>query len=186
MSAHFKSRLLLAYLSSPSGGSKIYEGAQRDPNFQKWGPLKENRGHRFAVNQHRWATIGVEAKKSSKMFVLAQLFGPYFPDQIELVGDKPLRHILDELGSWPVVISDWAGASWDLIQVLASMRGLYNAPILIDAWVAADDKNSSVNIIQVRFLHIWTATFHYLKVKISLKMYWLSYHIQWSSTTTKF
>ena len=30
------------------------------------------------------------------------------------------------------------------------MRGIYNAPILIDSWVGADDKNSSMNIIQVR------------------------------------
>ena len=70
-------------------------------------------------------------------------------DQIETVGDRPLRKILDDLGGWPVVTAPWDGRPWDLIEVLAGMRGLYNAPILIDAWVAADDKNSSVNIIVV-------------------------------------
>ena len=49
-----------------------------------------------------------------------------------------------------MVTAPWDGRPWDLIEVLAGMRGLYNAPILIDAWVAADDKNSSVNIIVVR------------------------------------
>ena len=74
----------------------------------------------------------------------------FITDQIERVGDRPLRKIMDDLGGWPVVTAPWDGRPWDLIEVLAGMRGLYNAPILIDAWVAADDKNSSVNIIVVR------------------------------------
>ena len=89
-----------------------------------------------------------------KSSIHIQLFGyvvlTFITDQIERVGDRPLRKILDDLGGWPVVTAAWDGRPWDLIEVLAGMRGLYNAPILIDAWVAADDKNSSVNIIVVR------------------------------------
>ena len=61
----------------------------------------------------------------------------------------PLTNVLVGLGNWPVVTGNWSEKSWDLEFTVASMRGLYNAPILVDSWVAADDKNSSVHILQV-------------------------------------
>lgn len=72
-----------------------------------------------------------------------------FSGQIEKISDIPLREVLADLGSWPVVEQHWDPSKFVLEDVLGTMRGKYNAPILIDCWVGPDDKNSSVNIIQV-------------------------------------
>ncbi len=63
----------------------------------------------------------------------------------------PLRNVLAGLGNWPVVTPNWDHASWNIEDTVAKLRGLYNAPILIDSWVAQDDKNSSVRVLQVMF-----------------------------------
>ena len=65
------------------------------------------------------------------------------------MGDEPLRRVLINLGRWPVIDSRWSESGHVLEDILGDMRGIYNAPILIDTWIGADDKNSSVNIIQV-------------------------------------
>ena len=44
--------------------------------------------------------------------------------------------------------ADWPEADFDLIELLAKLR-LYNNRILINQWVSADDKDSSINVIQV-------------------------------------
>ena len=60
-----------------------------------------------------------------------------------------MRAVLQELGKWPVVEQNWSDEGWNLEDTLALLRGKYNAPILLEAWVAIDDKNSSVHILQV-------------------------------------
>ena len=74
----------------------------------------------------------------------------YLSAQYEQMTDTPLREVLVKLGRWPVIDDRWSESSYNLEDILGTMRGTYNAPILIDSWVGADDKNSSVNIIQVR------------------------------------
>ncbi|KAL3861753.1 hypothetical protein ACJMK2_007776 [Sinanodonta woodiana] len=69
--------------------------------------------------------------------------------EIEKVGDSPLRKALANLGGWPVIDSKWTDAKFVLEDILGNIRGHYNSPVLIDAFIAADDKNSSVNIIQL-------------------------------------
>ena len=69
--------------------------------------------------------------------------------QIESVGDEPLRHILADLSFWPVVHTQFDDMSWVLEDIIGKLRGSYNAPIFIDSWVAADDKNSTTHILQV-------------------------------------
>ncbi|XP_053378896.1 neprilysin-1-like [Mercenaria mercenaria] len=69
--------------------------------------------------------------------------------QIEQVGDRPLRKLLVELGRWPVIDRKWSARKFVLEDVLGDMRGKYNAPILVDVWIGPDDKNSSINIIQL-------------------------------------
>ena len=70
-------------------------------------------------------------------------------DEIERVGDAPLRNVFMFLGRWPVIDGQWNSSAFSLENLLALMRGYYNAPMLIDSWVAADDKNSTQYIIQV-------------------------------------
>ncbi|WAR15415.1 NEP-like protein [Mya arenaria] len=69
--------------------------------------------------------------------------------QIEAVGDAPLRKLLEELGRWPVIDKKWRADNFVLEDVLGDMLGKYNAPILIDVWIGPDDKNSSINILQL-------------------------------------
>lgn len=73
----------------------------------------------------------------------------WFSGQVEKIGDAPLLKVLEGLGAWPVVVDTWNGKGWKLEETLAKLRGLYNAPILVDSWVAADDKNSSLHVLQV-------------------------------------
>ena len=70
--------------------------------------------------------------------------------QIEHVGDSPLRSLLESLGRWPVIDDQWSEDDIVLEDILGDMRGKYNAPILIDVWIGPDDKNSSINILQVK------------------------------------
>ncbi|XP_023930213.1 neprilysin isoform X2 [Lingula anatina] len=67
---------------------------------------------------------------------------------IELRGAKPVFDFLETLGGWPVLTSNWSESSFDWIELVAKLR-LYNNKLLIDEWVSSDDKNSSVNIIQL-------------------------------------
>ena len=71
--------------------------------------------------------------------------------KIEEIGDAPIMAVLKGYGGWPVVVGrDWVNSgSWRLEEMLGSLRRVYNAPLIIDAWVSADDKISDVNILQV-------------------------------------
>lgn len=70
--------------------------------------------------------------------------------QIEVVGDAPLRALLESLGRWPVIDDQWSEEDIVLEDILGDMRGKHNAPILLDVWIGPDDKNSTVNILQVK------------------------------------
>ncbi|XP_035206778.1 neprilysin-1-like isoform X1 [Stegodyphus dumicola] len=69
--------------------------------------------------------------------------------QIDAIGDKPLRDVVKELGGWPVAERDWVEPEWPLEHLLGQLRGDYNQGIIIEQWVGPDDKNSSVNVIQL-------------------------------------
>jgi len=77
---------------------------------------------------------------------------PLLTDAVYEMGDKPLRDVVESLGGWPVLDDDWASkhaANWSLEAVLGRLRGVHNTPLLVETFVAADDKNSSLNVIQV-------------------------------------
>ncbi|XP_054720932.1 neprilysin-1-like [Uloborus diversus] len=69
--------------------------------------------------------------------------------QIDAIGDKPLRDVVQELGGWPVSDREWNEPEWPLEHLLGQLRGDYNQGIFIEQWVGPDDKNSSVNVIQL-------------------------------------
>lgn len=90
--------------------------------------------------------------------------------QIRLTGDQPLRAVLASLGGWPVLDPSWkapagghnastapgadAGqqqqqSDYSVESLLGRLRGDLNQGVLVEQWVGPDDKNSSVNIIQV-------------------------------------
>ena len=73
--------------------------------------------------------------------------------QIRETSDKPLRSVLESLGGWPVLDPNWTegkAARLDSVEsLLGRLRGELNQGVLVEQWVGPDDKNSSVNIIQV-------------------------------------
>lgn len=71
--------------------------------------------------------------------------------QIKKIGDQPLKNLIKSLGGWPVLDDNWQPPKISIEQLLAKIRGKYNEAILVSAMVGPDDKNSSVNILQVCF-----------------------------------
>ncbi|XP_030759293.1 neprilysin-1-like isoform X1 [Sitophilus oryzae] len=69
--------------------------------------------------------------------------------QIRKIGDQPLRDVLDSLGGWPVTKEQWSPPDFSIEVLLGRLRGIYNEGFLIEQWIGPDDKNSSVNIIQM-------------------------------------
>lgn len=74
-------------------------------------------------------------------------------EQIRKIGDQPLRDILKSLGGWPVIEPNWKPPNMSIEKLMGILRGEYSEPVLIELYVGADDKNSSINILQVRVLH---------------------------------
>lgn len=77
---------------------------------------------------------------------------PIIAEQIRAVGEEPLKEVLRSLGGWPVIESAWKKPKFSKEQLFGRLRGDYSESVLIELFVGADDKNSSVNIIQVRSL----------------------------------
>ncbi|XP_037090452.1 neprilysin-1-like [Pollicipes pollicipes] len=69
--------------------------------------------------------------------------------QIRLEGDRPLRRVLDELGGWPVLERGWQAPNTSLERLLGTMRSQYDQGVVLEMWVGPDDRNSSINIIQI-------------------------------------
>lgn len=61
----------------------------------------------------------------------------------------PLKEILKSLGGWPVIEKNWKPPNVSIEKIMGRLRGEYSEPVLIELYVGADDKNSSINILQV-------------------------------------
>lgn len=55
------------------------------------------------------------------------------------------------MGGWPVTEKDWKIPKFSIEYLLGHLRGEYSEAVLIELYVGADDKNSSVHILQVGF-----------------------------------
>lgn len=69
--------------------------------------------------------------------------------EINKRGTKPLDDLIKEYGSWTLTTDDWNEESWDMIKYLSLMRRKLTLGPLFTVFVSADQRNSSVNIIQV-------------------------------------
>uniref|UniRef100_A0A182TN52 Peptidase M13 N-terminal domain-containing protein n=1 Tax=Anopheles melas TaxID=34690 RepID=A0A182TN52_9DIPT len=70
-------------------------------------------------------------------------------EQIRLLDVQALRKSLKKLGGWPVIEKNWTVPSTSIEHLLGKLTGEYDEPGLVELYVGADDKNSSMNIIQV-------------------------------------
>ncbi|KZS15003.1 Endothelin-converting enzyme 1 [Daphnia magna] len=92
---------------------------------------------------------------------------------IRSTGDTVLRETLQSLGGWPVLDVEWStgqGADVGSVEnLLGRLRGELNQGVMIEQWVGPDDKNSSVNIIQIDQMHLGLpARDYYLKPSSAL------------------
>ncbi|EDV47339.1 neprilysin-1 [Drosophila erecta] len=70
--------------------------------------------------------------------------------QIRKVGTGRLKQVLKSLGGWPVIERDWSPpADLSVERLMGQLRLKYSEPVMIELYVGADDKNSSVNILQM-------------------------------------
>ncbi|CAG4961168.1 unnamed protein product [Parnassius apollo] len=62
-------------------------------------------------------------------------------------GHQPLLDLLDLLGGWPMLNTNWNDSKFDWLELMAKLR-VYNNDILISEWVGPDIKNSDEFVIQ--------------------------------------
>ena len=74
----------------------------------------------------------------------------FFKAQREVVGQIPLIELLNSLGGWPVLETNWNEEKWNMERSLGQIKRLYTGSILIRSAVAVDDKNSTNHLIQVK------------------------------------
>lgn len=82
-------------------------------------------------------------------------------DLIDRVGDTPLRHLIGDLGGWPVIDDRLVMQSTRHLQheehvsiskeeLMASVASRLNIPVFLSVSVEVDDQNSSYHVIQIR------------------------------------
>ncbi|XP_067638908.1 neprilysin-1 isoform X2 [Eurosta solidaginis] len=74
--------------------------------------------------------------------------------QIRKVGEWRLKEVLKSLGGWPVITPNWQPPNMTIEQLMGILRGTYSEPVLVELYVGADDKNSSINILQIDQLQL--------------------------------
>lgn len=74
-----------------------------------------------------------------------------FAELIESRGVEPLLGLLRKLGGWPMIESNWDATMFDLLDVLTDLKKI-NHGYLVDTWVSADDRESTINIVKVHLL----------------------------------
>ena len=66
---------------------------------------------------------------------------------------------MDNLGGWPVVSGEGWRPKLSTEKLIGKIRSL-NMGTLIELWIGPDDKNSSVNIIQVLLFSVFQPSTH--------------------------
>ncbi|KAH8409250.1 hypothetical protein KR009_011232, partial [Drosophila setifemur] len=70
--------------------------------------------------------------------------------QIRKIGSGRLKQVLKSFGGWPVIERNWhPPADLSVERLMGLLRLNYSEPVMIELYVGADDKNSSVNILQM-------------------------------------
>ncbi|CDQ65789.1 unnamed protein product [Oncorhynchus mykiss] len=71
---------------------------------------------------------------------------------IEQLDSKPLMHLIDSIGDWPVASEDWNSATeqaWSLEDTLATLNSHYHKKVILDMYVWTDDRDSRRHIIYI-------------------------------------
>uniref|UniRef100_A0A2C9JGN5 Endothelin-converting enzyme 1 n=1 Tax=Biomphalaria glabrata TaxID=6526 RepID=A0A2C9JGN5_BIOGL len=94
--------------------------------------------------------------------------------QIESKGKDPLLEVIQDVGGWPLLDPNWPAEKFELEHVLGKIRANYNGATnsyLFSCFVGADDKNSSVHILQLdqASLGMPSREYYYLKEHVHQK-----------------
>uniref|UniRef100_A0A8C7QK97 Membrane metallo-endopeptidase-like 1 n=1 Tax=Oncorhynchus mykiss TaxID=8022 RepID=A0A8C7QK97_ONCMY len=68
---------------------------------------------------------------------------------IEQLDSKPLMHLIDSIGDWPVASEDWNKQAWSLEDTLATLNSHYHKKVILDMYVWTDDRDSRRHIIYI-------------------------------------
>ncbi|XP_075158304.1 M13 family metallopeptidase neprilysin 1 [Haematobia irritans] len=69
--------------------------------------------------------------------------------QIRKVGIGRLKDVLKSLGGWPVIEPNWSPPNISIEELAGILRRVYGESTLVELYVSADDKNSSVYVLQL-------------------------------------
>nr|XP_018908298.1 PREDICTED: neprilysin-2-like [Bemisia tabaci] len=69
--------------------------------------------------------------------------------QIRKIGNAPVKRLLESLGGWPVTTSEWTPPPFAVEYLFGRLKAEFNEGVLVEQWVGPDDKNSSMNILQL-------------------------------------
>ncbi|CAK9298945.1 unnamed protein product [Gordionus sp. m RMFG-2023] len=69
--------------------------------------------------------------------------------QGDLIGDTPVKNTLNSMGGWPILNTSWVPHQNFSMEILLAQLFLYNTPAYLEILVGPDDKNSSLNILQL-------------------------------------
>ena len=72
-------------------------------------------------------------------------------DEIERLKGEPLKMLINEYGSWSITDKNWEEKDWDIVRNLARIHKDLALPILFSMRVMTDEKNSTQNVITVRW-----------------------------------
>ncbi|XP_066922489.1 endothelin-converting enzyme 2-like isoform X2 [Clytia hemisphaerica] len=66
---------------------------------------------------------------------------------IDVVGDQPMKNLVQKLGSWPVTDPSFNGSNWDAMEALVTVhKNISQAPVF-NLYVSGDIKNSNENVL---------------------------------------
>lgn len=107
--------------------------------------LKDTRGKRNSLATNtKSCTFKVDAITKAKYFYKSCMN----EEILNKRADTPLKKLLERLGGWPVIETNWDYSKFDFIKLIGRLR-LYNNDILISEWIGPDIKNSEEYIIQI-------------------------------------
>lgn len=70
-------------------------------------------------------------------------------EEINRRGSQPLHDLIKEYGSWTITSDDWNEKSWDMLKYITLMRRKLAVGPLFTVFVGADQRSSSINVVQV-------------------------------------
>lgn len=124
----------------------ILKGVLEEPidndNNDNEATIKAKTFYKSCMDIRKDKKLSHRAQKPNESFFLNS-------EQIRKIGDQPLRDIIKTLGGWPVIEPNWKPPKISIENLMGRLRGEYSEPVLLEIYVGADDKNSSINILQV-------------------------------------